>query len=900
MAAMTRPRPDTAGRPPAASTRSPAPTTTDTLRALASDDSTTDSPTTPAASAADLAQLRARLTIPVPGVRAADLPDTFNEMRGTRRHDALDIPAPRGTPVLSASDGRLLRLFTSVNGGLMIYAADATDRFILMYAHLDRYAAGLTDGMPLRRGQVIGYVGTTGNAPPNLPHLHFAIARAGNIRQWWRGTPVDPRPLLAPDPAAVQRLPGPAGAVAPCCAATVTPVTQAWAHDPRSGPRVTPRTPPPSLRHMLRMSEKTTWVGHAGKFVAAGTSTGAALVTIMSFLYSYGVIGNADGHKTIGHFGAAWLGLRPTADTAEAIGDTLHLAATVTDRSGSVLIGVQPAWSSENSTIASVRSDGSVIARSPGSTTIVAVVGGLTARSRIIVRQRVASLRIAGDSGITIAEGDRQLLHVQPSDARGHSIASRPTLWRADDTSVVTLDSLGTLIARNPGRTIVSATTDGVAAQAVVTVISTPTSVAVVAGSTQRAAAGMPLPQPVAVRVTDRRGHPVEGTMVRFRTADGQGSIEPTAALTNHDGRAHTLWTLGELPGRQTLLARVDRIDSAVAVAAEADPVPANTRVAALADSPHGTATATLTDPVGVRLTDSTGRVLRDVPITWLALDGGRVTALSPRTDSLGEAHARWTLGPKAGRQRLHALVGSGRGMPPLTIVGLANAGQPASVTVVSGARQHATAGELLLKPIIVRVADDTGNPVTSAALTLAPSTGSVPTASLRTDSLGLAAIRWKMGRAAGEQTLLVRADHVSEPLRLTLRAAPAEPASISFEHSRTRDATTHQRAQAIVALVTDAYGNPVGDATVSFAAREGTVAPARATTDGRGRVTLRWTPAPRTGEQTLTGAVHGTSVRGAIAVQVAAPTPAPHAKAGRKGRAPSATSGRGIWSGTR
>jgi len=133
-------------------------------------------------------------------VSPADLPDTFDEMRGggTRRHDALDIPAPRGTPVLSAASGRVLKLFTSENGGLMIYAADSTERFILMYAHLDRYADGLTDGMPLRRGQVIGYVGTTGNAPPDVPHLHFAIVRAQDVREWWRGTPVDPRPLLTP------------------------------------------------------------------------------------------------------------------------------------------------------------------------------------------------------------------------------------------------------------------------------------------------------------------------------------------------------------------------------------------------------------------------------------------------------------------------------------------------------------------------------------------------------------------------------------------------------------------------------------------------------------------------------------------------------------------------------
>jgi murein DD-endopeptidase MepM/ murein hydrolase activator NlpD len=104
--------------------------------------------------------------------------------------------APRGTPVVSAAEGRLLRLHTSKAGGLMVYAADSTDQFILMYAHLDRYASGLVEGAPLHKGQVIGYVGTTGNAPPNAPHLHFAIARGEPSVQWWKGVAVDPYPLL--------------------------------------------------------------------------------------------------------------------------------------------------------------------------------------------------------------------------------------------------------------------------------------------------------------------------------------------------------------------------------------------------------------------------------------------------------------------------------------------------------------------------------------------------------------------------------------------------------------------------------------------------------------------------------------------------------------------------------
>ncbi len=174
-----------------------APAIADTLVALDNGDSIRqDTTNPPVPQDAELSALAKTLTIPVAGVKAEDLLDTFNEKRGERRHDALDIPAPRGTPVLAATDGRVLRLFSSQRGGLMIYTADASERFVLMYAHLDGYADGVSDNSPLRRGQVIGYVGTTGNAPPNLPHLHFAIARSSNVSRWWEGTPVDPLPLL--------------------------------------------------------------------------------------------------------------------------------------------------------------------------------------------------------------------------------------------------------------------------------------------------------------------------------------------------------------------------------------------------------------------------------------------------------------------------------------------------------------------------------------------------------------------------------------------------------------------------------------------------------------------------------------------------------------------------------
>jgi peptidoglycan LD-endopeptidase LytH len=150
-------------------------------------------------SATDLEVLRHAMQVPVSGISPTMLHDTYNELRGgTRVHEALDILAPRGTPVLSATTGRILKLFNSKAGGLMVYAADSTQRFILMYGHLDAYQPGLAAGQMLRRGQLLGTVGTTGNAPANTPHLHFAIARSANVNDWWKGTPVNPYPLLKP------------------------------------------------------------------------------------------------------------------------------------------------------------------------------------------------------------------------------------------------------------------------------------------------------------------------------------------------------------------------------------------------------------------------------------------------------------------------------------------------------------------------------------------------------------------------------------------------------------------------------------------------------------------------------------------------------------------------------
>ncbi len=138
-----------------------------------------------------------QLLMPVKGFDPKALRDNFDEARGIRRHEALDIMAARGTPVVAADDGTIAKLFRSVAGGITIYQLDPSEKFVYYYAHLDRYRDGLAEGEAVKRGDVIGYVGSTGNAPANAPHLHFTIFQLGPEKKWWRGKAVNPYPYLA-------------------------------------------------------------------------------------------------------------------------------------------------------------------------------------------------------------------------------------------------------------------------------------------------------------------------------------------------------------------------------------------------------------------------------------------------------------------------------------------------------------------------------------------------------------------------------------------------------------------------------------------------------------------------------------------------------------------------------
>ena len=145
----------------------------------------------------DVDRLRAkRLRVPVDGIDRATLMSNFHQARGGGSHEAMDIMAARGTPILAVEDGRVAKLFTSKKGGLTIYQFDPSGSFCYYYAHLDRYSHALDEGKMVTAGEVIGYVGSSGNASPDAPHLHFAVFKLGPDRRWWQGLPIDPYLVL--------------------------------------------------------------------------------------------------------------------------------------------------------------------------------------------------------------------------------------------------------------------------------------------------------------------------------------------------------------------------------------------------------------------------------------------------------------------------------------------------------------------------------------------------------------------------------------------------------------------------------------------------------------------------------------------------------------------------------
>ena len=534
--------------------------------------------------------------------------------------------------------------------------------------------------------------------------------------------------------------------------------------------------PPNRVHHVFSLSAKV-------------VTAAAALATVLGYVHSVGLDGSMT-RRTIGTLGAVWLGLAPPTDTVAAIGDTVHLAATVTDRHGTALVGAPIIWSSTDTMVASV-ADGLVVAHAAGAATIVAAVGDLLARATVVVRPRIAALHLASDSAVTLAEGDARVVSLRGTDARGHvlSLGAQRVAWRSGDTVLASVDSIGRVTGVSAGRTTIAAAVGGVSALMPITIVPVPGVLSVMSGANQDGAAGTTLPTPLTVRLTSRRGRALTGVMVHFRRVDAGSSADIGSVPTDGDGKARTVWRLGDYPGRQRLIATVDGLDSATVVEADAEPVAANTRVSVMRDGQSAAIVTALPARVGIRLTDSTGRPLVDVPVQWETLDSGSVTALGPRSDSTGEAEATWVLGPRAGRQRLRALIGNARLVRPAVAHATALPGPAAALRVVSGSGQRARAGSELSKAVVIRVADAAGNAVQGVRVAITLSAGSVADSAPLTDSAGLVRAHWSLPTVHHGDALHLsaRVDGIVQPVEVTAFSVAKATTSASMTSARHR-----------------------------------------------------------------------------------------------------------------
>ncbi|HEU5171817.1 MAG TPA: hypothetical protein VFU46_14815 [Gemmatimonadales bacterium] len=604
--------------------------------------------------------------------------------------------------------------------------------------------------------------------------------------------------------------------------------------------------------------------GRAVKIVAGAVSTAAAVASIVSTASS---LNERQGAAAAGPLGpkrpeVRWIGVAPQADTVFAIGDTVRLAATIADAHGTMVPGVSPVWSSDRLDVASVDSAGAVVATGQGVATIEVRAGGRAARATITVRQAPTGVAIVGDSVLSVPEGERVRATAWVLDARGHEIVGLAPAWHSAELSIAGVDATGEVTAIAPGRTVLTAELGGSSARLAVEVVPVPASLTVVNGEGQRAPAGRRLGGAVAVQVVSRGGRPIGGVPVRFVVAEDAGSVEPAIDTSDAQGMARATWTLGATPGRQRLVPTVDGIAALPLVVAEADPLPANTRVALASEGASGLAGELMSEPVIIRVTDSAGAALPDLPVAWIAGDGGLVVEHEARTDSLGQARARWRLGRRAGLQAARAQVGNPRTLPPFVVTAVAHTGAPRGLAVVGGNRQRGPVGAALRQPVMLRVTDALGNPVPGAAVVARPAVGSVADSLVATDSSGRAAVRWTLGSGAGAQRLVVRLEGADTAVEIAAVARPLAPANLAFEPVPASGAAGRPLPQRVAVVVTDAYGNPVGDRAVAFSVRAGRVAPARVMSDGRGRAATQWTLGSKPGEQAIAAAVAGAGLK--------------------------------------
>jgi hypothetical protein len=612
-------------------------------------------------------------------------------------------------------------------------------------------------------------------------------------------------------------------------------------------------------------------ISHAWRWGAGVISAGAGLVSILSYTHSMKAKFDPDSVSTAGGVAKVrWVGVTPALDTATSVGDTINLAVTATDPHGNALVGAPTTWSTTDSIVASVDSAGTVVAKSAGTAAILVSVGGKVAKSQLVVRQQPAEVRIVGDSVLRVPEGERAEAVAFVADARRQRIRGLRAKWRSADPAVASVDSIGNVTGTAVGQTIFTAVHNEMVAQLAVEVYPVPASLTLLAGDGQTAPVGRRVKNPIAVQVVSRSGRPVEGVPVRFGLDEVAGVTDPQTGASDSLGIVQATWTLGGVPGRHSLTVSAEGIANHTIVTAEAEPVGANTRLAQVTESLEGPAGGLLPEPIVVRVTDSSGVALADVPLSWSAEDGGSIVALASRTDSLGEARARWTFGSQSGTQRAYVQVGSARAVPRFVVTASALAGPAAAVVAVGTAKREGPVSKVLKPLVELQVFDRAKNPVPGVPVTLLPIHGSVDDSLPTTDSTGRVLVSWTLGRTAGVHRMTARVEGAVKPAEITARARAAAPVNLAFVEPK--PGTANRAVQSLDADLTDAYGNPVADQPVVFSTKFGSVSPARVMTDARGRAHTRWTPGSKLGERSLNAIVKGTEARATFVLEPLVP----------------------------
>jgi hypothetical protein len=258
--------------------------------------------------------------------------------------------------------------------------------------------------------------------------------------------------------------------------------------------------------------------------------------------------------------------------------------------------------------------------------------------------------------------------------------------------------------------------------------------------------------------------------------------------------------------------------------------------------------------------------------VSWTALDGGALTPLAPRTDSLGEARTEWTLSNRAGVQRLRAQVGTTRAVPPIVLTATAKAGGASTAWIVGGNTQTGTVGAPLARQVAIKVLDRAGNPVPSAIVYFAPVRGSVTDSAVMADTSGIARAIWTLDREPGAHSMSVRVEGITRPLIVTASARPGAASAIELSPKQAVGTPGKLLADGVEARVTDEFGNAVKGATVTFKASAGALSPARVVTDEKGRARTRWTLGRDAVEQSLIARVTSSGASATLAARVSIP----------------------------